>query len=106
MEMFSETRFPLTVALEPAPLSAHWLFCCVPLPGVMDPVGCAPVSVSRTNVFCARLYRTAHPAVREAVELTSSPTVVKSAADRGSETCRLNICWLALPAEGLNETAT
>jgi len=40
--------------LDPAPFRTHWLFSCVPLPGVIDPADGPPASVKRDRVFLTR----------------------------------------------------
>jgi hypothetical protein len=46
---------PLAETLDPAPFKMHWLFCWVPLPGVMPLAGDVPASVSSISLFCAQL---------------------------------------------------
>src|SRR5580698_10792100 len=84
-DRFSVSVVPTAVTLEPAPLSVHWLFCCDPLPGVMELAGATPASVSNVSAFSARLYITAQALTGLTLLLSRMPTVVKSAAARLSE---------------------
>ena len=52
---FNVSVLPDNVTLDPLPVNTHWLFCAVPLPGVIVLAGCAPASVNNANVFSARL---------------------------------------------------
>src|ERR1700722_1949066 len=83
---FSVRELPDAEMLDPLPLSRHWLFCCVPLPGVMELDGGAPASVNSVRAFCARLYITAQALAVLVDVLNRIPTVVKSVAARLSET--------------------
>ena len=54
-ERFRVRTVPEEVTPEPAPFNVHWLFCWLPLPGVMAPEGAAPASVASARVLAARL---------------------------------------------------
>src|SRR5580693_2617686 len=97
---FSVSRLPESDTLDPLPLNTHWLFCCVPLPGVIELAGAAPASVNSVSVFCARLYITAQALAVLAGELNNTPMVVRSASASESVTCRVNFCCVPPPEEG------
>ncbi len=81
---FTVSVLPAADTLDPLPLNTHWLFCCVPLPGVIELAGAAPASVKSVSVFCARLYITAQAlAVALTVELNKTPTVLRSVGCQG-----------------------
>src|SRR5271169_1746642 len=77
---FKVRVLPEIDTLDPPPLSVHWLFCWLPLPGVMPEAGWTPASVSSHNVFSARLKLTGQPFTVETAVLKLADTLVKSVA--------------------------
>src|ERR1035441_2115543 len=77
---FNVNTVPAVLTVEPLPFRTHWLFCWLPLPGVIVPAGAAPASVNNQSAFCARLYVTEHPLATVGVELNKVETFVRSTA--------------------------
>src|SRR5580658_8561967 len=102
----SVSVLPAADTLDPLPLNTHWLFCSVPLPGAIELAGCAPASVNNASVFSARLYSTAQALVALAVELKSTPTVVRSVAASESVAWKMNVCCVPTPEAGVTARVT
>ena len=81
---FTVSTVPVVETLDPLPFRTHWLFCWVPLPGVMVPAGAVPASVNNESVFCARLYVTEHPSATFSDALNKAETLVRSDAPLAS----------------------
>src|ERR1035441_4059094 len=81
---FNVSIVPAVETLDPLPFRTHWLFCWLPLPGVMVPVGAAPASVNNASAFCARVYVTEHPFATVGDALNKTETLVRSAAPLAS----------------------
>src|ERR1039457_1262211 len=75
---FNVRLLPEIETLDPPPLSVHWLFCWLPLPGVMPEPGWTPASVSSHKVFSARLKLTTQPFTVETAVLKLADTLVRS----------------------------
>src|ERR1019366_4026784 len=85
---------------DPAPLSVHWLFCWLPLPGVMPEAGWTPASVTSHKVFSARLKLTTQPFTVDGAVLKFTDTLVRSAGPALSVYCKVNVCDVPLPELG------
>src|ERR1017187_2146628 len=97
---FNVSVLPEVDTLDPAPLSVHWPFCWLPLPGVMPEAGWTPASVSSHKVLSARLKLTTQPFTVETAVLKFADTLVRSAAPALSVYCRVNVCDVPLPELG------
>src|ERR1022692_3315267 len=82
---FNVRTFPASDTLDPEPFRTHWVFCWLPLPGVIELTGAAPASVNNVKAFAALVYviEQAFDVVRLA--LNSTETVVRSDAPAESE---------------------
>src|ERR1022692_1435903 len=97
---FKVRVLPEAETLDPAPFSVHWLFCWLPLPGVMPEPGWTPASVSSHKVFRARLKLTTQPFTVETAVLKLADTLVRSAAPAASVYRKVNVCDVPLPELG------
>src|ERR1035437_1502975 len=79
-DKFNVSTVPAIETLDPAPFSVHWLFCWLPLPGAIVPVGAVAASVNSTSVFAARPYDTQQALPPARAELINTVAVFKSAA--------------------------
>src|ERR1039457_3180981 len=82
---FNVRTAPASDTLDPEPFRTHWVFIWLPLPGVIEPTGAAPVSVNNARAFVALVYVTEQAFDVATLELNSTETVVRSDAPAGSE---------------------
>ena len=101
---FNVSTVPDADTLDPLPFRTHWLFCWLPLPGVMVPTGAVPASVNNESASCARLYVTEHPSANFSDALNKAETLVRSDAPLASANWKLNVCEAPLPEFGATPT--